>query len=342
MKKYFHFVDHIQVVFQAGSGGDPSSARRRFGSNWVNLGGNGGNGGDIYLEADRNVYDLSRLSGKKRISGEPGHPGAAHRKKGADASDTVIKVPVGTFVRDERGIVYADLDEDGRRYLIAHGGIGGKGNFKRTETTPPQPGESVDRILDFRLPVDVALIGPTNSGKTSFLSAITGKEFKVSEYPYSTWHPFWGAAEKDYHTFTVMELPAIVGKPVEVESALKYMRHLERVKILIYFLDALDDNIEGTAVEISHALEQNDKRWLDKQRIYVVNKSDMRRYDGTIDYDQVFNVSVATGQGMPDLLDRIVSQLETMKKSDTADEAEVTIQPFIPSDGDDEYEKLEE
>ena len=304
-KKYYKFVDNVPLTYKAGPGGDGSAARTRLRNHWMNIGGNGGNGGDIWIEADSNLFDLSLFSANKVIKSEKGQNGAAHGKKGAAGKDTLIKVPVGTFIRDYNGNVLIDLNKHGTKYLLAKGGQGGYGNYKREAIIQSKVGESGFIQLDYRLLVDVVMVGAPNTGKSAFLSYCTKREFKVAHYPYATYHPMWGSCDIDWRSFTLMELPALVGKEVEVEPAYRYIRQMYRAKLILYFLDVEIDNFDEIVATLKETIRIKDRELLSKKSIIIANKCDIRM----IDKNEVRNISVETGEGLDELLKEIEREI---------------------------------
>lgn len=301
-KKYFRFMDYVELEYSAGPGGEGSSSKRRYRDHMMNIGGNGGNGGDIWIEADSNIQDLSAYATHKTIRSEKGQDGGSHQKKGATGKDTTIKVPIGTLIRDISGSIMVDMLEHGQRFLLAKGGLAGLGNYKRAGTQPAKQGEKGTVVFDLRLLVDVVMVGPSNTGKSAFLSHCTGRDFKVTYYPYTTYHPMWGLCERDWKTFNLMEMPALVGKECEVEPVLKYVRQMHRAKVILYFLDSEIENFDEIIDALKETLRAIDPELTEKESIVVVNKCDIR----TIDSPDVVNISLETGEGVDGLLDKII------------------------------------
>ena len=304
-RKFFKFTDTVTFAYQAGHGGEGSSARIRLRNHPMNVGGNGGNGGDIFVEADSNLFDLSNYVSCRKISAHKGQEGGAHKKKGAKGEDFILKVPVGTVIRDEDRCVLCDLVDHSQRFLLAKGGEGGIGNFKKESTVPARPGQKGIVTLDFRSMIDVALIGPPNTGKSSFMTRITGRDCKATHYPYATYHPVWGACKRDWRTLTFVEFPALIGKEEEVLPVLKYVRQIFRASVVLLFLDAEIENIDEIAWALKETLKITDPDLLNKKFYSVVNKCDIRKSDRS----DIINISVATGEGMDALLNKIMEDL---------------------------------
>lgn len=301
-KKFFKFWDFAEINYYAGMGGEPCSSRRKHRNHWMNIGGNGGAGGDIYIKIKKSLRDLSEYAANRPVKAEKGEMGGSHQKKGHRGSDTTIYVPRGTYVRKEDGTLIVDMLDKDEPYLLAKGGKGGIGNYKRETTIAPDAGEKGTVYLDYRIPIDVVLIGPANSGKSTFMEKCTKSDFNATPYPYTTYHPVWGMGEKDWKEFIIMEMPALVGKEIEVEPVLKYVRQIKRAKLVIYFMDAEIENFSevlGALRETVHMTEPGILKG--KRELVVANKCDLNR----IEKDSVINISLETGEGVDALLDEI-------------------------------------
>jgi GTP-binding protein len=295
-RKVFKFYDQIELEFRAGGGGEGSSSRIRVGDHPMNVGGDGGEGGDIWVEADDQLFDLSEYAARPLIKSSKGNTGDSYRKKGAKGDDATIYVPVGTLLRNDSGDIIAELMKHKERFQLAKGGYGGLGNFKKQQTYSPKLGEEGLVVLDYRIPVDVVLVGSPNSGKTSFMRKVTGTDvFVPTFYPYATWHPMWGKAVCEWFDYQIMEMPALAGKPEEVERVLKYVRQIFRAKVLVYFLDGEIENFEEVRAAVEETIRAVDESLLEgKQVVVVSNKCDIAR----VDIPGVINISLETGEGV--------------------------------------------
>ena len=151
----------------------------------VGGGGDGGKGGDVILQINPHLYDLSKFKGNKKFIAKDGERGKEKNKKGKDAPALIVNVPCGTRVVEKDQLI-VDLINEGDEFLICHGGAGGKGNYKRDYNIPAQEGQAKEVVLDYRIPNDVAILGFPNSGKTSLFNILTGHNYKVAHYPFTT------------------------------------------------------------------------------------------------------------------------------------------------------------
>ncbi|MBN2120340.1 MAG: 50S ribosome-binding GTPase [Candidatus Omnitrophica bacterium] len=304
--KPVRFVDEVKVCLEAGRGGEGSSARRKFKSYFVNIGGDGGDGGSIYIENDSNVFDLSKFLNKRKFQAQNGGFGLSYNKKGKNGQDLVLKVPQGTLIRDVQGGILSDLACSKEKILVVKGGRGGKGNIKRKNTLPPGPGQKKEIILDFRIPADVVLLGVTNTGKSTLISKITHLSPKISEFPFVTEKPVWGVVAKNYKMFTILELPAIIGKKNQQAPGEKFLKHLERARVLVLLIDAGHDVNEQVA-SLKEVLGQSNPDLRHKNTLIVLNKIDT--IDGK-NPDGYLGMSAKEGTGLDQFIDKVFKLLE--------------------------------
>ena len=232
------FTDSVTLRVRGGHGGRGSAAFRSqpFEPQGGPDGGDGGAGGDVVLQASRDLYDLAPLVRRPRLVAAEGQAGAGGRKEGRKGGDLTVPVPVGTEVYDAvTGELLGDLDREGEKLVAAHGGAGGGGNLHRassvnrtpTAAGPGEPGEDRELRLEYRIPADLALIGPPNSGKSTLLSALTAARPKIADYPHTTTAPELGVMfAGDRRPLTLLEAPP------------KLERQLQRARAVAIVLDA--------------------------------------------------------------------------------------------------------
>ena len=301
------FVDEALIYLKAGKGGEGSSARRRFRSHFVNWGGDGGRGGSIYIQADGNIFDLSKYLNKNSFRAPCGFCGSSNNKKGRDAQDLVLKVPAGTFVKNMSQETLFDLADSKERYLLVQGGSGGKGNWKRRHTVPASEGQEINIILDLRIIADVAILGATNAGKSTLISQVTNLTPRISEFPFTTKNPIWAVAKKDYKIFTILELPAIIGKKNEPPPGVKFLKHLKRVKVIVFLFDSLQGSLEQQLNSLIKVLDDNGIDYRGKYVLKVVNKVDKIKEKLPRGY---FPIEAETGHNLDQFISKIFDLLD--------------------------------
>ena len=310
------FHDRARIQVQAGRGGDGglSFRREKFVPKGGPDGGDGGRGGDVVLVADADFRDLSALRSKRVFRAARGEPGRGSGKHGADGVDVEIRLPVGTQVLEDDGLV-ADLVAPGARVVAARGGSGGRGN--RAFATPTRqtprfaetglPGEIAELDLRLKLVADAALVGLPNAGKSSLLRRISNAKPKVADYPFTTLQPVLGTVDSpDGRQLTVADVPGLIeGASRGVGLGHEFLAHLERARLLVHVIDSAAGDPAEQFRQIDHELAEYGAG-LDRQRqVVVLNKVDLlpeapelRVQDERI--VAVFAVSAATGAGIDD------------------------------------------
>ncbi len=285
------FIDEARIEVRAGTGGDGAASFRR--EKYIPRGGpdggDGGRGGSIYAAADRNINTLIdyRFAPLHRAEkGEKGHGSDCYGRAGRDI---VLRVPVGTIVRDaETGAIHGDLAQDGARVLLAKGGTGGLGNlhFKSsTNRTPRQftrgePGEIRKLALELRVLADVGLLGLPNAGKSTLIRAVSSARPKVADYPFTTLAPSLGVARVDDGPgFVIADIPGLIEGAAEGAGlGHQFLRHLGRTKLLLHLVDLapFDDTDPVQAIRaIANELKKYDRALYRKPRWLVFTKADL-------------------------------------------------------------------
>ena len=338
------FIDYAKIIVKAGDGGNGaiSFRREKYVATGGPDGGDGGKGGDIYFEVSPNMNTLVDFRYKKKFKAENGKNGEGGHRYGKSGEDLVVKVPIGTIVKDsETGRVMADLSEPNQKQLILSGGRGGKGNSHFATSTRQAPrfaqggekGEEKELILELKMLADVGLIGFPNVGKSTFLSVVTDATPKIADYHFTTLEPNLGVVKSDYgDSFVIADIPGIIeGASEGTGLGLKFLRHIERTRLLLHVIDV--SGIEGrNPVEDFKTINEELKKYSEKlskrKQIIVANKIDIMQDESLLnDLEkmakekdiEIFKISGATGEGVKELLKRVTEVLKVLPKEDLVD-----------------------
>lgn len=335
------FVDRVLVEFIAGKGGNGVVAWRRekFIPKGGPCGGNGGRGGSIILEADNEVSSLDWFRHRRHIKAENGGDGGGNCRQGRNGRDFIMKVPLGTLVKDAgTGEVLYDFTQDKERLTLCGGGKGGRGNdsFKSpthrapTICTPGIAGEVKYVELELKLIADVGLVGFPNAGKSTLITSLAGLRVKVAAYPFTTLQPNLGFIELDnYQRIYIADIPGIIeGANQNKGLGLEFLRHIERTKLLLFILDA--SGIDGRNPSddfrvLRQELEAYNPELLNRPYLVVLNKIDSEDAQRHIDKfltkyqfpkDTLFKISAAYGLGLEELMKGIAKSLKVDTKEE--------------------------
>lgn len=329
------FIDRARIFVQSGKGGDGMSSFRRekFVPNGGPNGGDGGQGGSVILVADKNVNTLVDFRYRRLFKAKPGGKGQGSNKFGRDAEDFLIPVPVGTVVKDEAtDHVIADLSYDGQQAVVAKGGRGGRGNyhFRTSANRAPtfaemgEPGEEYWLRMELKVLADVGLLGYPSVGKSSILRQVSAAEPEVAAYHFTTLNPILGVVNlSDHRSFVMADIPGLIeGASEGVGLGHDFLRHIERTKILIHVLDVSGsegrDPIEDFE-KINSELKKYNERLSRKLQIVAANKIDLLEDSDNLERvreymkaegQEVFPICAATGEGIPELLERVWTLLQ--------------------------------
>ncbi|MEW6104424.1 MAG: GTPase ObgE [bacterium] len=275
------FLDEIKIVVEAGSGGNGCVSTRR--EKYVPFGGpdggDGGKGGDVILLTSPHYNTLLHLSKKRHYKGTRGGHGKGKKKHGKDGKPCIIPIPIGTQVFIEKEKI-CDLIKEKEEFVVAKGGRGGKGNasLKRIDFgLCGEKGEIKEIILKLILLADVGIIGFPNSGKSTLISRISSSHPKIAPYPFTTIVPNLGVVYgEEFFSFTVADIPGII-KDAHKGKGLgnRFLRHLERTRILIHLLDGCDSSLQRFS-ELNNEIALYDESILKKPQIVVLNKIDTK------------------------------------------------------------------
>jgi GTPase len=331
------FVDEVKVEVRAGHGGAGSASFRRekFIPKGGPDGGDGGRGGHVILEASRDRNTLQELYLRKRIMAENGKPGAGRNRHGRDGEDIVLKVPVGTIVKDEDGQVLADLATDGRQWIMAKGGRGGLGNSHFATSVnrapryaqPGEDGESGIRYLELKSMADVGLVGLPNAGKSTLLAHISNARPKIADYPFTTLAPMLGQVFMDEGDgFVVADIPGLIEGAHEGRGlGHRFLRHIERTQVLLHLVDAASPDgrsLSAQVREVEAELKGYGGTIGQKPRLLVINKIDalsaeelarIRTEAEALDLP-VYAISAVSGEGISRLLHGVYAMVREQRR----------------------------
>ena len=327
------FIDKAKIYIKSGDGGNGMSSFRRekYVAKGGPDGGDGGRGGDIIFIADPNLNTLMDFRYKKKFAAKRAGDGHTNNKQGADGEDVVVKVPPGTLIKDEAtGEVIADLTEADQKFIAAKGGRGGRGNARfvtsvhraPTFAEGGEPGMERNLLLELKLLADVGLVGYPSVGKSSMISKISAAKPEIAAYHFTTLTPVLGVVSLGAgHSFVVADIPGLIEGAHEGKGlGHDFLRHVERTKVIIHVLDISGlegrDPIEDYQ-KINQELMLYNERLARRPQIVAANKMDLpearENFTKIAEYikkegHEIFPVSAATGEGLPELVQR-ASQL---------------------------------
>ena len=338
------FTDYTKIIIKSGDGGNGAATFRR--EKYVAAGGpdggDGGKGGDIYFQVDKDKNTLIDFRYNKKFKAGNGENGSGSRCNGKYGEDLYINVPIGTIVKDaETGKVIADLSHPGQKELVLKGGRGGRGNSHFATSTRQAPrfsedgdkGEEKEIILELKLLADVGLLGFPNVGKSTFLSMVTDAKPKIANYHFTTLVPNLGVVKtKDGSGFVIADIPGIIeGASEGVGLGIQFLRHVERTRLLLHFLDVSGQ--EGRdPVEDFYAINKELKKYSEKlakrKQIIVANKMDVVKDEKLVkeveelakkEGLELYKISAATKTGVNELIDHVTQVLKTLPKEEIID-----------------------
>lgn len=357
------FVDEVTIYVEAGKGGDGclSFRREKFIRFGGPNGGDGGNGGSVYLESVPDLNTLVDYRFQRHFKAEKGQHGMGSECTGKSGADLIIRVPIGTVVWDaETDEQMGDLIEPHQKLLVARGGYHGLGNvhFKSSRNQAPRkvtkgkPGEARKLRLELKLLAEVGLLGLPNAGKSSFIRAVSQATPKVADYPFTTLHPYLGVVRVGpSQSFVVADIPGIIEGAAEGAGlGLRFLRHLMRTRLLLHIIDMapFDENDPvDSAKSVIEELEKYNPELAEKPRWLVMNKIDLLSETERKDMQEkivsglnwtgpVFQISALNKEGVEPLCYAIMEWLREFYLSEKQElpEDEPGIEPDLEDDQD--------
>ena len=355
------FTDYTKIIIKSGDGGNGAATFRR--EKYVAAGGpdggDGGKGGDIYFQVDKDKNTLIDFRYNKKFKAKNGENGSGSNCNGKYGEDLYIKVPIGTIIKDaQTNKVIADLSKPNQTELVLKGGRGGRGNshFKTSTRQAPRfsedgdKGEEKEVILELKLLADVGLLGFPNVGKSTFLSKVTDARPKIANYHFTTLEPNLGVVKtKDGDGFVIADIPGIIeGASEGVGLGIQFLRHVERTRLLLHFIDVSGQEGRNPVQDyktINDELKKYSEKLSTRKQIIVATKIDSMQDDTKYkeleelakkENLEFYKISSVTGEGVQELIDH-VSQLLKMLPKEELIEAEEKMVYTLP-DKDKEWE----
>lgn len=311
------FVDFTTLKVKAGDGGRGCVAFRRekFVPKGGPSGGDGGKGGDVIVRVDHNLNTLQDIKYRKSYKAESGENGRGGLKHGSDGASVIIPVPLGTVIKDAKTQkIIVDLVAENQEAVIARGGKGGRGNAHFATSTkqapriaePGLPGEEKELILELKLFSDVGLVGLPNAGKSTLISKLTAARPKIAAYPFTTLTPNLGIVKYgEYRSFLMADIPGLIeGAHTGKGLGIRFLRHLERTKVLAFLIEATDPDPQKTYHTLNNELNQYIEDFRLKSRFIVLSKCDLVMQIPTVAIDNlpVVAISAVNGNGLEDFI----------------------------------------
>ncbi len=283
-----NFVDYVKINIYSGNGGKGSAhfRREKYITKGGPDGGDGGRGGHIIFVTDKSLWTLYHFKFKKHFKCGHGGDGSGSRSTGADGEDVIIRVPIGTVIKDFKtnNIIHETI-EDGEEKIILKGGKGGLGNWNFRSSTNQAPryaqpgikGDEKQLVLELKLLADVGLVGFPNVGKSTLLKTLTSAKPKIGNYEFTTLKPNLGIVEyRDFKSFVIADIPGIIEGASEGRGLGHYfLRHIERNSVLLFLLSSESDDIVKQYEVLLNELKKYNPELLDKQRLIAISKSDL-------------------------------------------------------------------
>jgi len=286
------FVDEVRIRVESGKGGNGciSFRREKYVPRGGPDGGDGGKGGDIYLQASERKHTLLDFRYQHSFKAPPGKHGQGQNRHGKSGKDLILEVPPGTVIKDlETGEILADLTRPGDKWVAVEGGSGGKGNSRFVSSTRRVPqfaeegheGKIKELILELKLLADVGLVGFPNAGKSTLITAISAARPKIADYPFTTLVPHLGVVENsDSPPFVVADIPGLIeGAHQGAGLGMRFLRHIERTRILLHLIDVSQIASSGDPLgpynQIEHELNSYSDEIRQKQKVIALNKIDL-------------------------------------------------------------------
>ncbi len=323
------FIDYTIIELNSGKGGSGciSFRREKYIPKGGPDGGNGGNGGNIYAISDKNIHTLHDVRYNRIYNAQNGDQGSSNSKTGRDGDDIIIKVPIGTIIKNTKTKeVVADFSQEGQKEIICRGGKGGRGNINYKTSTRQTPrfaqkgtaGESGIFELELKVLADVGLVGFPNAGKSTLLSVLSKARPKIADYPFTTLEPHLGIVKyEEFKSFAMADIPGLIEGASDGKGlGHKFLKHIERNRLLLFLIENSDLNPQQTFNALKKELKSFNPSLLLKPIILIRTKSDI-----IIDIDESLwesipeyslEISSITNSGLNELIKLVVNKLSDL------------------------------
>ena len=323
------FIDYTIIELNSGKGGSGciSFRREKYIPKGGPDGGNGGNGGNIYAISDKNIHTLHDVRYNRIYNAQNGDQGSSNSKTGRDGDDIIIKVPIGTIIKNTKTKeVVADFTQEGQKEIICRGGKGGRGNINYKTSTRQTPrfaqkgtvGESGIFELELKVLADVGLVGFPNAGKSTLLSVLSKARPKIADYPFTTLEPHLGIVKyEEFKSFAMADIPGLIEGASDGKGlGHKFLKHIERNRLLLFLIENSDLNPQQTFNALKKELKSFNPSLLLKPIILIRTKSDI-----IIDIDESLwksipeyslEISSITNSGLNQLIKLVVNKLSDL------------------------------
>jgi len=323
------FIDYTIIELYSGNGGSGciSFRREKYIPKGGPDGGNGGQGGSIYALSDKNIHTLQDVRYNRIYKAKNGDQGSSNSKTGKDGEDIVIRVPIGTIIKNNASKeIVADFTDEGQKEIICLGGQGGRGNINYKSSTRQTPryaqngtaGEKGIFELELKILADVGLVGFPNAGKSTLLSVLSKARPKIADYPFTTLEPHLGIVKyEEFKSFTMADIPGLIeGASKGKGLGHKFLKHIERNRLLLFLIENNDTNPQQTFNSLKNELKSFNASLLLKPIMLIRTKSDtnvnINEALWSVIPEYSMEISASTNQGLKQLVEKVVSRLNDL------------------------------
>ena len=333
------FVDTAKVYVKAGKGGNGAISFRHeiYIPKGGPDGGDGGKGGDVVFVASKDCDTLIDFRFQPKLIAEDGKAGSGQKSSGKSGKDLLVEVPIGTVVKRD-GEIIADLTHDQERAIVAHGGDGGYGNwhFRSSTRQVPKiaelgnPGEAFDAELELKLLADVGLVGFPNAGKSTFLSVVSNATPEIADYPFTTITPNLGVAKVDDHSILIADIPGLIEGASEGKGlGDRFLRHVERTKVLLHLIDVYNDDAGKAYADIRTELANYSAELASRPELIVLTKTEgvddeiiQMQMKSILECNpdaKIMTISAAAHQGLTEVLRELWQTIDAARQEELRD-----------------------